>query len=319
MERSSKHFAEGTDHSLARSGLVCGLAAYLIWGLVPIYFKAVAHVPAAEVLAHRVVWSVALLWLLVAAQRRGRAAVNALRSRRTALALLVSTLLIAGNWFVFIWTVANDQVLQASLGYYISPLVTMLLGFVFLGERIRRLQTVSVVLAAAGVAYLTYDYGEVPLVALALACSFSIYALLRKTARIDALEGLTVETTLLVPLALAYVVYVKTQGTGAFTAVSWQTDALLLAAGVVTVIPLLLFTVSARRLRLTTLGFVQYIAPTSQFLLAIALYGEDFTRTHLISFGCIWTALVLYVADAARMRNRVERRNAAKDSEGMEN
>ncbi|MCH7924245.1 MAG: EamA family transporter RarD [Planctomycetes bacterium] len=283
----------------ARAGVFYGLAAYLWWGLVPIYFKAVAHVPAPEVLAHRVVWAFMLLAILMRLRGKWRAAPGLLRDRRTMVTLCATTMLIALNWFVFIWAVANDKVLQASLGYFINPLVNVLLGFLFLRERLTGWQKVSVILAATGVAYLAFQGKEVPTVALVLAGSFGLYGLLRKTAKVDAILGLGVETALLLPLAIGYLAYLITTDQCRFGAVSWRTDVLLASGGIITAVPLLWFTNAARRLRLATLGFLQYIAPTGQFLLAVALYGEDFTQAHAISFGCIWTALAIYSVDAA--------------------
>ena len=307
MASVAKDMRTTADASGARAGVPYALGAYLIWGLVPLYFKSVAHVAPAEVLAHRVVWSVVLLVLLLVVLRRIGVVGAVLRSRRTLVTLLVTTVLIGTNWFVFIWSVTNNQLLQCGLGYYMNPLVTVFLGFVFLGERLRPLQVLSVVLAGVGVAYMTIDLGELPLVALVLACSFAVYGLLRKTARVDALTGLTVETALLTPAAVGYVVYLAVVREVSFGSGSLGNDLLLMSAGVVTSVPLLLFAVAARRLRLVTLGFLQYISPTGHFLLAVLAFGEPFTRTHMISFGFIWAALTLYSVEAARARTRLRR------------
>lgn len=296
-ERSSSD--SGQLSGQARAGVFYGLAAYLWWGLVPIYFKAVAHVSALEILAHRVVWAFMLLAVLMRLRGKWRTAPGILRDRVTMLTLCGTTMLIAVNWFVFIWAVANDKVLQASLGYFINPLVNVLLGFLFLGERLTGWQKISVILAATGVTYLAFQGEGVPTVALVLAGSFGLYGLLRKTARVDAVLGLGVETALLLPLAIGYLTYLITTDQCRFGAVSWRTDVLLASGGIITAVPLLWFTNAARRLRLATLGFLQYIAPTGQFLLAVALYGEDFTEAHAISFACIWTALAIYSVDAA--------------------
>jgi len=291
--------------STAVAGVLFGLAAFLWWGLVPIYFKAVAHVSPWEVLAHRIVWSVVLLAVLMRVYRRWPAAVEAVRCRQTVVTLLGTTVLIALNWFVFIWAVGNDRLLEASLGYFINPLVNVLLGFVFLRERLRRWQWISVALAAAGVIYLTWRLGTLPTVGLLLAGSFGFYGLLRKTARVDALVGLTLETTLLAPLALAYLLYLASQEACAFGFQSRQTDVLLALAGVITAVPLLWFANAARRLRLATIGFLQYLAPSLQFMLAVLVYGEPFSTSHLTAFACIWTALAIYSVDTARSRRRV--------------
>lgn len=290
------HAARPDRHT--RAGVLYGVAAYGAWGLFPVYFKAIRQVPALEVLCHRVIWSLAFLILLMLARHNWRTASAALRSRRTLATLCLTTGLIACNWLVFIWSVANNYLLQASLGYFINPLVNVLLGFVFLGERLRRGQTASVVLAGAGVAYLTIACRQPPTLALVLAATFGLYGLLRKTVKADALVGLTVETTLLAPLAVAYLGYEMARGRAVFASGLPRMDVLLLLAGVITAVPLLWFAGAARRLRLTTLGFLQYLAPSGQFLLATLAYHEPFTRAHVVAFGCIWTALAIFSLDA---------------------
>jgi len=279
--------------------VIYGVAAYGLWGIFPLYFRAVSHVPTLEVLCHRIIWSAVLLLALVALRRDWPAVRQSLRSPRTLLTLCTTTLLIGGNWLGFIWAVANQQVLQASLGYFINPLVNVLLGFIFLRERLRRWQSVSVLLAGAAVTVLTVRGGQFPALALFLAVSFGTYALLRKTASVDALVGLTVETAILTPAALAYLGYQMVSGRIVFLNASPPMDLLLMLAGVITATPLLLFTKAARRLRLATLGFLQYLSPTGHFLLAVLAFGEPFSLAHGISFGCIWTALAIYSIDAA--------------------
>ena len=286
------------------AGVAYGVAAYLWWGLVPIYFRAIRHVPAMEILVHRVVWSIVLLAILMRVYRRWPVALAALRDRQVRLTLLGTTTLIAINWLAFIWAVANDQVLQASLGYYINPLVNVLLGFVFLRERLRPTQGVCVLLAATGVVYLTVSYGTLPWLALLLAGSFGCYGLLRKTARVDSLVGLMLETLLLAPLMLGYFLYIVIKGQSVFVNGPLHLTLLLPLGGVITAVPLLWFANAARRLRLATLGLLQYIAPSGQFLLAVVAFGESFTRAHLVSFVCIWTALTLYSVDAIRAARR---------------
>lgn len=291
--------------SEARLGVVYGVAAYVWWGLCPIYFKAVASVPALQVLGHRVIWSVLLLALLIVIQKRWSEVRGVVRDRKTFLRLCGTTVLIANNWGIFIWAVAAGELLQASLGYFINPLINVLLGVVFLRERLRRMQTVSVALAGVGVAYMIFMYGEVPWIALILAFSFAFYGLLRKTARADPLVGLTVETSILLPIALAYLVYQASRGAGAFGTVSWRMDVLLASAGVVTAVPLLWFTAAAKRMRYSTLGFIQYLAPTGQFLLAVLAFGEPFTHAHAVTFVFIWTALIIYSVDTAMHSRRM--------------
>jgi chloramphenicol-sensitive protein RarD len=283
----------------ARAGGLYGVGAYGLWGILPLYFKAVRHVPVLEVLSHRVLWSLVFLAALMLLRRNWSAARQALRSRRTLATLCVTTLLIGGNWLVFIWAVANDHVLQASLGYYINPLVNVLLGFLFLRERLRPGQIGAVALAAVGVGYLTLAGQQFPGLALFLALTFGAYGLLRKTAHVDALVGLTVETALLAPLALAYLGYEMWHDRAVFLRDSLAMDVLLLLAGVVTAVPLLWFTEAARRLRLATMGFLQYLSPTGHFLLAVLAFGEPFTWVHGVTFACIWTALLVYSLETA--------------------
>jgi chloramphenicol-sensitive protein RarD len=291
-------------HAHARAGVFYGVAAYLAWGLVPLYFKLVAHVPSLAVLAHRVVWSVAFLLVVIAVQRRFPELRAAVRSRRLLGTLLVTSLLVAGNWLSFIYAVSTGQVLQASLGYFILPLVAVLLGMVFLHERLRPWQAAALALAAAGVLNLVIRQGVVPWLSLTMAITFAFYGLLRKLAAVAPLVGLTVETTLLLPPALAVVAWQVmrdasgTPGGGSGAGVDVATYPLLMLAGIVTAVPLLWFATAAKRLRLATLGFLQYIAPTCQFLLAVLVYDEPFTRVQAISFACIWTALVLYSVDS---------------------
>ena len=294
-----------------RAGVAYGLAAYLWWGFGPVYFKAVSHVPALEVLAHRVLWSAALLVVLMLALGRRADLGAALRNRRTRLTLMGSMSLVAVNWFVFIWAVNHGHVLQASLGYFVNPLLNVALGTVFLRERLRRPQVVAVALALVGVVWLSVGLGEPPTIALLLAGSFGFYGLLRKTVAADGMTGLTAETVMLLPAALAYLAYLGASGHLVFAHHDRGTDLLLVAAGAVTALPLLWFANAARRLRYATVGLLQYLAPTGQFLLAVAVYGEAFTRAHLVSFAFIWAGLALYSFDAIRSVPRPERGMAA--------
>ncbi|HEY5973530.1 MAG TPA: EamA family transporter RarD [Geobacteraceae bacterium] len=287
-------------HTASRQGLLYGILAYFVWGFFPLYFKAIAAVPALQVVCHRIVWS--LLFLLAVIGWRGEwtALRTAFRSARS-IALLTSTaLLIATNWLVFIVAVGHDQVLQSSLGYFITPLVSVLLGVLFLKERLRRLQLVSLVLAAAGVLLLTWHFGAIPWTALILAVTFGSYGLLRKVVAVDSLAGLTVETMLLGPPALGYLIFVVATGHGPLLGVTMAEHICLPLAGVVTAIPLLLFAAAARRLRLATIGFLQYLTPTLHFLLAVVVFNEPFSSSHLASFICIWAGLVIYSIDAYR-------------------
>jgi chloramphenicol-sensitive protein RarD len=286
-------------------GGLSAVAAFGIWGFIPVYIKAVAHVPAPELLAHRTFWSVILLLVLIALGHRWTAMRDALAQRRIWLLLAASTSLLALNWLVFIWAIGDGRVLETSLGYYINPLVNVLLGVLVLRERLNPWQGVAVALATIGVLNLTLQLGSFPWVSMTLAASFGIYGLIRKTIRLNSIEGLFVETAMIAPLALGYLIYLGFTGTGAFGGYDRTTDILLVFSGVVTAVPLLAFASAARRLQYTTVGFFQYIAPTGHFLLAVFVYGEAFTNAHLITFGLIWTALAIFTAQsllAARRR-----------------
>lgn len=280
--------------------MVLGIAAFGLWGLIPLYFKAVASVPPLEVLAHRVLWSIVVLGLVVGWRRQWREVSSALTTWRVLRVLLVSTVLIATNWFVFIWAVINHRILEASLGYFINPLVSVMLGMVFLGERLRRLSWLAIAIAVVGVILQVAIAGSVPMVALILASSFGLYGLLRKTASVNASVGLLVEILLLGPIALAYLVAHNQQGNLVFGSGSTEVDLLLVAGGLVTAIPMMCFNSAARILPLSTLGFLQYIAPSGQFLLAVLVFGESMTLARTVSFVCIWCALALFSWDRAR-------------------
>jgi len=261
-------------------------------------------VPPIEVLAHRIVWSLATLLVPLAAGRERRKVCAVFREPRTLIFLCFTTLLISTNWFVFIVAVDHGQVLQSSFGYFINPLVSVFLGFIFLGERLRRLQKASLALACAGVLFLALHLGSVPWISLVLAVTFALYGLLRKIVPAAPLTGLSVETLLLFPAAAGYLFYLGATGRGAFPSVMMRDNVLLPTAGVVTAIPLLWFAAAARRLSLATIGFMQYITPTIHFLLAVLLFGEPFTRYHLAGFACIWAGLIIYSCDAAGGRSR---------------
>jgi chloramphenicol-sensitive protein RarD len=285
----------------ARTGVAYGLAAYLIWGFFPLYFKALAGVTPLEVLAHRIVWSVLSLVLLLSLLRRWSGVWRAFAAPRTLLTLCVTTLLIAVNWLVFIYAVGAGKVLESSLGYFINPLVSAFLGVLFLGEKLSRNQKASFLLAAAGVLLLTVQHGELPWIALTLAFSFGLYGLLRKQATVDALAGLTVETLLLFPLAAVYLGWLVDAGRSVFVVGPPHLTLLLACSGILTSTPLIWFAAAAKRLRLVTVGLMQYLVPTLHFFLAIFAFGEKFTTVHLLSFALIWAGLMLYTVDAVRL------------------
>ncbi|MCX8024422.1 MAG: EamA family transporter RarD [Thermanaerothrix sp.] len=296
------------------SGVVFAAAAYTLWGFFPIYFKALKEVPAPQVLAHRIVWAfLFLLGVLVA--RREVGTLQRLLTPRILLSYLGAGVLLAINWLAYVWGVASGFIVETSLGYFINPLVSVVLGVLFLRERLRPWQWLPVGLAAVGVAYLTLEYGRLPWLALVLAFSFGLYGLLKKLAPLNALYGLTLETGSVFLPALAYLVGMEVLGQGAFGHGPIAQTLLLALTGVVTAIPLLLFAGGARRVPLTTLGLLQYIAPSLQFLLGVFVYGEPFGLTQLIGFSLIWLALAIFSAEGfiAQRRQRWVGAEAAGD------
>ena len=281
-------------------GLVNAVSAYLIWGLSPIYFKTLKAVPAFEILMHRMVWSFLFLLPFLFFNGRWSEFVGVFRKGRHLGALLITTLLVGFNWFLFIWAINHDHVLQTSLGYYINPLVNVLLGVVILGERLRPAQLLAVALAAVAVLNLVLSFGEIPWVSLGLALSFSCYGLIRKVVPVSSIVGLTVETFLLMMPAIGYLAYAHRTGSGTFLQIGMTTDILLISAALVTAVPLILFTRGARRLHFSTIGFLQYIAPTCTFLLAVFLWKEPLESARLWTFMLIWMALAIYSLDSVR-------------------
>ncbi|WP_239692492.1 EamA family transporter RarD [Microbulbifer mangrovi] len=300
---------QNTDSAAA--GLLAGLGAYLIWGFAPLYFKLLGGLSAPEILAHRSIWSLLLALILLAVLGKLHGLKAVLSSRKAMLALLVSTALISTNWLIFIWAVVNDHLLDASLGYYINPLISVLLGVMVLGEKLRPLQWIAVALAALGIGYELWQFGSLPLVALGVALTFGFYGLVRKKTPVDSLTGMTVETLFLLPLAVGFLFWTSSPTSNLLNN-SWELNGLLLLAGPITLTPLLLFNIAARRLNLSTLGFLQYLGPTLMFFLAVLLYNEPFDKAKLVTFIFVWTALGFYSADALVLRRKRRRlRNKA--------
>jgi chloramphenicol-sensitive protein RarD len=290
----------------ARSGgLAWAVAAYLGWGLFPLYFRLLAGIPPLEILAHRVIWSAGFLVLLLTALSRWKAVVALVRAPRKLGLLAASAVLLSFNWLIFIWAVNAGHVLDSSLGYFINPLVNVLLGVLFLRERLTRPQVAAVGLAAAGVLALVVRAGHVPWVSLSLAATFGGYGLLRKVGGVDAVAGLFVETLILAPAAGGWLAWLARAGTGHFAAGGRQA-LLLAAAGAVTAVPLIWFALGVQRLRLATVGLLQYISPSMQFAVAVFAFGETFTAAHGLAFGCIWVSLAIYSADALQAARRAE-------------
>lgn len=295
-------------HREDRSGLIAGIAAFGTWGFIPVYWKLLSKIAAIEILAHRFVWTTAFLVGLLSWQHRWTEVREATRSRRALFYCLASGLAISVNWFCFIWAVNVGRVIETSLGYFMTPLVNVLFGATFLREKLTRWQLISVLLALLGVLNLTLGYGRFPWLAITLCVSFGLYGLLRKQSGVRPIPGLFFETTLLAPIAAVYLIYLQRQGTVAFTGGGPEMILLLLSTGIVTGLPLVWFGHAARHLRLTTLGFLQYLSPSVSFFLGIFLYHEPFTRAHLVTFAFIWVALAIFTTEAIwRWRSGRER------------
>lgn len=290
--------------TLETRGALHASLAYMLWGAFPLYFKAVKHVPAAEIVVHRVVWSLAFVVLLLSVTRRFAGLAPLLRQPRMLGAMAVTTALVTGNWLIYVWSVNSNRVLETSLGYFINPLVSMLLGFLILGERLRPAQRVAVGLAALGVGNQVWQLGVAPWIPLGLAITFACYGLLRKRLEVDAATGLLVETLLATPVALAYLAWLWRNGQAAFAHIDRYTDFMLMLAGPVTAIPLMLFAAGARQLTLSTLGFLQYIVPTMTLLMAVFVFDEPFGTAQLATFGLIWAGLAIYSFDLWRKLRR---------------
>ncbi len=282
-----------------RDGLIAAFLAYLMWGVLPVYFKLVEDVAAFEVLVHRIIWAVPFGALIVFSRRQWPEVRRALADSRVVGFLVLTAILIAGNWFVYIWAIQNDQILQASLGYYINPLLFTLAGVLLFGEKLTRFQIAAIILAAAGVLILTVSSGQVPAIALILGTLFTIYGVIRKRIVVGGMPGLFIETLVLFPLSMAYLIWIMISGATAFELGSPSMMALLILAGPVTVLPLLCFALATRRLNLSTVGFMQFIAPTLQFIIGL-LYGEELTSAHVVCFSLIWLAVGLFSWDAWR-------------------
>jgi chloramphenicol-sensitive protein RarD len=284
----------------ANLGLLYGVAAYLFWGVIPIYWKQLSHISALELLAHRVVWAVFAFGAAVMVRRRGDAVRAALRDRRVRWTLVLSAALLSINWLTFIYAINTNRLLHASLGYFINPLVSVVLGMVFLRERLRPLEWAAVAFAAAGVLQLGLQASAFPWISLVLAGSFGFYGLLRKTVRVDALPGSSIEVMLVAPACAIYLAVLAGRGDGQLGHTGLQMHLLLLASGTITMAPLVWFANAARRLTLATIGFLQYLAPTGQFLLAVFLWDEPFAGVQARSFACIWIGLAIFSIERVR-------------------
>ncbi|MDM8098905.1 MULTISPECIES: EamA family transporter RarD [Oceanobacillus] len=301
------------DKSL-QQGAVITFAAYLLWGIFPIYWKFLEHVPAGEVLAHRIVWSLIFMIFLVLVTGNWRELIETVhelkKDKKKTIAIITASIVISINWFLFIFSVQHGHVLQASLGYYINPLISILLAVFVLKEKTTKGQVLSFILAGIGVLYLTLSYGVFPWISLLLAITFGFYGLIKKTLHLHAMYGLTIETLVVAPIALLYLLFVPSEGSFTFSPLFTSDNLLLIGTGGVTAIPLLLFAAGAKRIPLAMVGFLQYVAPTIMFFLGVFLYNETFTVHHMITFALIWAALIIYMASIYRDAPRRKRRKA---------
>ncbi|MBB3307641.1 MULTISPECIES: EamA family transporter RarD [Enterobacterales] len=297
------------DSQQTRQGIGYALGAYFIWGIAPAYFKLVKEVPATEIMTHRVIWSALFMLLLITLTRSWAQVRSVLAQPKKVLLLALTAVTIGGNWLLFIWAVNNQHMLEASLGYFINPLINVVFGMLFLRERFRRLQWLAVLLATTGVLVQLWQFGSLPIIGLGLALSFALYGLVRKKIQVDAQSGMLIETLWLFPLAAIYLFGFADSATSHLSANAMSLNLKLVAAGIITTIPLMLFAAACARLRLSTVGFFQYLGPTLMFLLAVLFYGESLTPDKMVTFGFIWLALAVFIIDAvafsARARMRV--------------
>ena len=275
-------------------GTIFGILAYTAWGVLPLYWKLLDRIPALEILAHRVFWSFLFLSLIILVSKQLPSLIMACKKKRTMFYVFLSAIMISLNWFTFIWAVTSGRVVEASMGYYINPLIVVLLGTVVLKEQLNTRQKTAILFASVGVIIMTVQYGGIPWVALTLALSFACYGLIKKTVDISSLNGLTLETAMTAPIALGYILYIKLNGTGSLEVIPLPTMLTLFASGIATATPLLLFAQAAKSIKFSTMGFMQYIAPSLSLAIGVFLFHEPFTKAHLLSFSFIWIALIIY-------------------------
>jgi len=297
-------YEDTTRLSRERAGIFAAVAAFSLWGVLPVFWKQLEDVPALEILCHRIIWSLVFVFVVLAVQKRLGEIPAIFRTPRVPILLCLSGISVGLNWLIYIWAVNAGRVLEVSLGYYINPLVTIFFGFIFFRDRLRTIQWVAIGTAAAGLALQLVQFGKLPLAAIGLAISFALYGLIRKVTPVGAVAGLFAETLVLAVPALAYLLFLASAGEGAFLSGSVRRDFFLVATGAVTSVPLFCFAYGARRLRLVTVGITQYISPTISFLLGAFLYKEPLARIQMITFACVWTALALYTAESIMVARR---------------
>ncbi len=284
-----------------KQGVIYALCAYTLWGFAPLYFKYIDHIDPLEIIMHRIIWSFALLLLLVLAMGQWSVLKDILRRPKQLVVLAIASVLVGSNWLIFIWAVNNDRMLEASLGYFINPLLNVALGMLFLGERLPRLQLFAVAIAFFGVSIQVVLFGTIPWVSLALACSFGVYGLIKKKIKLKALTSLCIETAILTPPAIVYWFFLESES-ASFVSNEWSLNLTLVSAGIVTTLPLLAFGAAATRLPYYVQGLFQYIGPSLMFILAIVVFNEELDQTKLITFGFIWAALIVFSFDSLKAR-----------------
>lgn len=299
----------------SKQGVLFALGAYLSWGFAPIYFKALDGFAAPDILMHRVIWSVLTLVLFIFVAKQWGKVKAALKNTKIILILLASAILLAGNWLVFIWSVNNDHLLDASLGYYINPLLNVLLGRLFLGETLRPMQKIAVGSAFIGVASLLVSHGSLPWIALFLACSFGVYGLLRKKIPVESMPGLLLESLMMLPFALYFWAFYAAPSSN-LVENSWEVNVLLISAGLVTTVPLIFFNAAAQRIKYSTLGFFQYLAPSMMFVMAVLLFGEPLDEARLVTFAFVWAGLAIFTMDSLRTYRKGKKQKKLAEENG---
>ena len=282
------------DHS-STSGWLFGLGAFMWWGIAPIYFKYITHVGAVEILAHRIAWCIPVTLLLMALIKKRIAILDIIKTPRLIIGLTLSTLLISTNWLIFTWAVTNEQILATSLGYFINPIISIIMGVILLGERLDKMQWLAVAFAILGVTNQVFNFGVFPWIALSLAVSFAIYGFIKKQLQVEPLNGFLVETLIALPFAVGYIIWGFSQPATQFINAGLESDLLLMAGGIITAVPLILFVIAARKIPLSGIGFLQFLAPSISFIIATQLYNEPLSNTQFLSFILIWVGLVLYL------------------------
>ncbi|WP_082130127.1 EamA family transporter RarD [Aneurinibacillus tyrosinisolvens] len=307
-----------TSAASRKAGIWYVFVTYVVWGLLPLYWHLLKDVPSGQILAHRIFWSFIFVAILLFFYKRWGQLKEAAASRTNRLSILACSLLISANWFIYIWAVNNNHVIETSMGYYINPLFSVALGLIVLKERLSRVQIFSLVLAAIGVAIMVIQFGKMPWIALSLAVTFGFYGLAKKMLKVDAMVGLALETIFVMPVALFYLASLETSGTGAFGQSSLGAMLLMIGSGVATALPLLWFAEGAKRVPLSTMGFIQYVSPTITLTLGVFIFKEAFTATHAVSFGFIWCGLLLYSLSYTKFMHGLQAKSPKKPGQYRE-